>query len=214
MQVSLVLLALALRGRRQVVVGGTTVSLQVVEGQIGQIGGLLHAEVLEGLSLRVDDLVNELALDLVGGQSVPPKVLVDVVGEGLEKGLGDVDVAALLDDFAVDELGNLGCGVVLGSVKLECLTGSAVIVQHALEGGTDINGLDRWLVVRSSTLDIHLGDTYVNRPVALLHVVGSQDVANLSQLVQKVVLETEHGRRAHDCGLGVDLADDLLTPRL
>lgn len=54
----------------------------------------------------------------------------------------------------------------------------------------------------------------MNRPVALLHVVRGEDVANLSQLVQKVVLETEHGRRAHDCGLGVDVADDLLTPRL
>lgn len=61
---------------------------------------------------------------------------------------------------------------------------------------------------------MYLGGTYVDRPVALLHVVGSEDVADLGQLVQKVVLETEHGCRAHDCGFGVDVADDLLTPRL
>ena len=56
--------------------------------------------------------------------------------------------------------------------------------------------------------------TYVNGPVALLHVVGSENVANLSQLVKKVVLETEHWRGTHDCCLGVDVADDLLTPSL
>lgn len=56
--------------------------------------------------------------------------------------------------------------------------------------------------------------TYVNRPVALLHVVCSENVANLSQLVKEVVLKTEHGRGAHNCGLGVDVSDDFLTPRL
>lgn len=211
MQVPLVLLALALRGRRQIVVRGTTVALQVVEGQVGQIGGLLHAEVLEGLGCRVDDLVDELALHLVGGQSVPPQGLIDVVGEGLEKSLGDVDVTALLDDFTVDQLGDLGGGVVLGTVQLEGLAGSAVIVQHALQSGTDINGLDRV----SSIQPVHLGGiTHVNGPVALLHVVGGENVAHLGQLVEQVVLETEHWCGSHDCGLGVDLADDLLTPCL
>ena len=113
-----------------------------MEGQVGQIGSLLHTQVFEGLGFWVDHLVDELALDLVGRQGVPPQVLVDVVGEGLEEGLGDVDVAALLDDFAVDQLGNLGGGVVLGAVKLVGLTGGAVVVQHALERATDINGLD------------------------------------------------------------------------
>jgi hypothetical protein len=45
-------------------------------------------------------------------------------------------------------------------------------------------------------------------------VVGSENVAHLGQLVKQVVLETKHGCRSHDCGLGVDLADDLLTPSL
>jgi hypothetical protein len=181
-----------------------------MEGQVGQIGSLLHAQVLEGLGFWVDHLVDELTLDLVGRQGVPPQVLVDVVSEGLEEGLGDVDVAALLDDFAVDQLGNLGSGVVLGAVQLVCLTRGAVVMQHALEGGTDIDGLDRVSSVNSFISKA----TYVNRPVALLHVVGSEHIANLSQLVKKVVLETEHRRGTHDCCLGVDLADDLLTPCL
>ena len=54
----------------------------------------------------------------------------------------------------------------------------------------------------------------MNRPVTLLHVVGGQNIAHLGQSVEQVVLETEHWRRSHDCGLGVDLADNLLTPSL
>ena len=113
-----------------------------MEGQVGQIGGLVHTQVLEGLGCRVNHLVNELALHLVGGQGVPPQELVDVVGVGLEEGLRDVDVTALLDDFTVDQLGDFGGGVVLGAVQLEGLSGSAVIVQHSLQSGTDINGLE------------------------------------------------------------------------
>lgn len=56
--------------------------------------------------------------------------------------------------------------------------------------------------------------TYVDWPVALLHVVGSEQVGHASELVKEVVLETEHRRRADDSGLGVDGANDLLTPGL
>lgn len=56
--------------------------------------------------------------------------------------------------------------------------------------------------------------TYVDRPVALLHVVGSEKVGDASKLVKEVVLETEHRGRTDDGGLGVDRADDLLTPGL
>lgn len=143
MHVLLLLAALALGRRGKIVVGGTTVTLQVVEGQVRQIGNLVHAEILEGLGLGVDLLVDELALHLVGGHGVPPEVLVEVVGEGLENGLGDVDVSALLDDFTVHQLGDLRGGVVLGTVELESLTNRAVIVQHLLEGSTDVNGLER-----------------------------------------------------------------------
>lgn len=143
MQVLLLLTALTLRRRGKIVVRGTTVSLQVVEGQVRQVGHLVHAQILEGLGLGVDLLIDEFALDLVRGHGVPPEVLVEVVGEGLEESLGHVDVGALLDDFAVHELGNLGGGVVLGTVELEGLANGAVVVQHLLEGGTDVNGLEK-----------------------------------------------------------------------
>lgn len=51
-------------------------------------------------------------------------------------------------------------------------------------------------------------------PVALLHVVGSEQVGHASELVKEIVLETEHRGRADNGGLGVDIADDLLTPGL
>lgn len=54
----------------------------------------------------------------------------------------------------------------------------------------------------------------MNRPVALLHVVGVNQGAGASELVKEVVLETEHWGGAHDGGLGVDGTNDLLSPRL
>lgn len=66
---------------------------------------------------------------------------------------------------------------------------------------------------RDSNHDL-LKATYVHRPVALLHVVGSEDVGRTSELVKEVVLETEHGRGADDGGLRVDRASNLLTPGL
>ena len=209
MQVLLLLTSLTLRGGRKVIVGSTAVALQVMEGQVGQVGSLLHAQVLEGLGCGVDLLVEELAFHLVSGHGVPPEILVEVVGEGLEDGFGEVDVTALLDDFAVDQLGDLGGRVVLGSVQLECLTGGSVVVQHALQSGSDVDGL--YLLVGHLVL---LRLSYVDGPEALLHVVGSEDVANLGQLVEEVVLETEHGSGTDDGGLGVDVADDFLTPGL
>lgn len=153
MQVLLLLTALTLGRRGKIVVRGTTVTLQVVEGQVRQVGNLVHAEILEGLGRGVDLLVNELALDLVGGHGVPPEVFVEVVGEGLEEGLGNVNVGALLDDFTVDQLGNLRGGVVLGTVELEGLTNGAVIVQHLLKGGTDVNGLKKSELVMSRLVE-------------------------------------------------------------
>lgn len=51
-------------------------------------------------------------------------------------------------------------------------------------------------------------------PVALLHVVRCEEVGHASELVEEVVLETEHGRRADNGGFGIDVADNLLTPGL
>lgn len=63
------------------------------------------------------------------------------MGEGLHDGLWHVHVAAVLDNFLVHQLRDLGGRVVLGAVELERLTDGAVIVQHSLEGSADINGL-------------------------------------------------------------------------
>lgn len=54
----------------------------------------------------------------------------------------------------------------------------------------------------------------MNRPKALLHVVGSEQVGDTGKLVKKVVLETEHRGRSHDSGLGVNGTNDFLTPAL
>lgn len=111
-----------------------------MEGQSAEVDRL-NVEILERLGVGVDHLVDELTLHLVGGDGGPPEVLVQVVSQRLEDGLGHVDVTAVLDNFAVDQLGNLGGGVVLGTVQLEGLTDGAVVVQHALQSSTDINSL-------------------------------------------------------------------------
>lgn len=166
MQVLLLLTLLTLGGGRKVVVGGATVHLlqrklvfilalqcmereecrtyQVVEGQVSQISqvGLLDAEIRKGLSCGINLLVKELALHFISGHGVPPDVLVKVVGQGLEHSLGKVHMAALLDNFTVDQLGNLRSRVVLRTVQLESLAGGVVIMQHGFKALTDINGLE------------------------------------------------------------------------
>lgn len=72
---------------------------------------------------------------------MPPDEAVEVVSEKLQDGLGDVDVAALLVDFAVNQLGNLGGRVVLRTVELESLTDGRVVVKDALEGMANVRGL-------------------------------------------------------------------------
>lgn len=54
----------------------------------------------------------------------------------------------------------------------------------------------------------------MNRPVALLHVVGREEVGDTSELVEQVVFETKHGRRTDDGSLREDVTGDLLTPSL
>lgn len=73
-----------------------------------------------------------------------------------------------------------------------------------------------WRKKKSIGMDsMHLGRaTYVDWPVALLHVVGSEQGARARELVKKAVFETEHRGRSHNGGLRVDGTDNLLTPRL
>jgi len=110
---------------------------QIVVGPLADIGGL-HAQVLEGLGRRVNDLIVELAFDLVARKAgVPPEDAVDELSQGLQDRLGQVDVPALLVDFAIDQLGDLGHRVLAGAVQFEGLAGRAVVVEHALEGLAD-----------------------------------------------------------------------------
>ena len=166
---------------------------QIVESQVSKVSWL-NAEVLEGLCVWIDDLVQELTLNLVTRKNWPPKSLVEEGGSWLKNSLWHVDVSAVLVDFLVNQLSNLGCGVVLWAVKLVCLGSSAVILNHLLQSSSDING--------------------VNWPVTLLHVVGSKEIGNTSQLVEKTVLETEHWCWPDNGSLWVDGADDLLSSRL
>jgi hypothetical protein len=113
---------------------------QVVKGEVAELCGL-NAEIFECLGRLVNLLVNELPLHLIGGDGMPPEELVQVVSHRLQDSLGNVDVAAALDNFTVNQFRNLRSRVVLRSIELESLAGSGVVVEHCLEGGTNVNGL-------------------------------------------------------------------------
>lgn len=102
-------------------------SYQVVESEFGQLSGL-DAEVLERLGSRVDVLVDKLPLNFIGAHGGPPEVLVQKMSSRLEDTLGNVDVAATLDDFAVDERRDLSGGVFLRAVKLKGRSCSGIVV--------------------------------------------------------------------------------------
>lgn len=143
---------------------------------------------------------------------MPPESLVEQVRSRLGDELGDVQRGAVLDDFPVDKLSNLGHGIVGRAVKLIGLADTALIVQHQLKGVSNLRGLGRVWSVRVAFM-FNLA-TYMNGPGALLHIVGSEDVGEAGKLVKEVVLETEHRGRADNGGLGVDVTDNFLTPGL
>jgi hypothetical protein len=103
--------------------------------------GWFNSKILEGLGSWIDFLVNELALNLVGGENGPPESLVQEAGCRLENTLGEVDVAAVLDDFLINQLGDLCCRVVGWAVQLVGLGCGAVILEHDLQRLTHINSL-------------------------------------------------------------------------
>jgi hypothetical protein len=109
-------------------------------GPLADVAGL-DAQVLERLGRLVDDLVVELTLDLVGRHDVPPEQAIEQAGDGLQDPLGHVDVPAPLEDFPVDQLGDLGRRVVLGAVQLKGLGRRLVVVQDLLERLTDVDDL-------------------------------------------------------------------------
>lgn len=54
----------------------------------------------------------------------------------------------------------------------------------------------------------------MDRPEALLHVVGSEQVGDAGELVEEVVFGTEHRSRSHNGRLGVDGTNNILSPCL
>lgn len=112
---------------------------------VGEVGDIcrLEAEVLEGLGLRIDDLVVELTLNLIGRHDGPPKGLVQDTGDRLEDLLGHIHVAPPLVDFAVNHLGDLSGSVGLGTVELKSLRSSVVVPEHLFKSLANINHLKR-----------------------------------------------------------------------
>lgn len=113
-----------------------------MESKLAELSGL-NPEILERLGRRVNLLVHEFPLNLVGRHDRPPEVLVQVVSHRLEHGLGQVDVTTVLDDFPVHQSGNLSHRVVLGSVELIRLSHCGVVVQHVLESSANVGGLNQ-----------------------------------------------------------------------
>jgi hypothetical protein len=132
------------------------------------------------------------------------------VSSRLEQDLGNVDVATVLDNFLVDDLGDFGSGVLRWAVELESLRSGVVIVQHALQSSSDINGLLN-VNNRSQYWEEY---TYVDWPVFLLHVVGGEEVGHSSKFVKQVIFKSEHWGRAHNGSLGEDFANNTLAPAL
>ena len=102
----------------------------------------LDPKVFKSLCLWINLLINELSLNIIGRQYWPPESLVEQAGGWFEDGLGNIDVTTLLDNFFVYQLGKFCCLVVLWTVQLVSLFGSAVILKHFLQCLTNIDGLE------------------------------------------------------------------------
>ena len=113
---------------------------QVVVGEVGDICRF-DAEVLEGLGVRIDDLVVELTLNLIGRHDGPPKGLVHETSDGLQNLLRNIDMAPPLVDLAVNHLGDLSGAVGLGAVKLVSLGSSRIVEEHLLKSLTNVDDL-------------------------------------------------------------------------
>jgi len=156
MQILLLLLLFPLRGWWQIVVRTRPVVLQIVERQVRQLCWL-YPQILESLRILVDHLIYTFLLCLVCRYRLPKEELVRVVCSELEDGLGHVDVPALLDDFSVDKLGDLGHGVVCGAVEFECLASGGVVIADFLESFAYVDRLRReWIRALLYTIELHM----------------------------------------------------------
>lgn len=143
------------------------------------------SEISESLSSPIDFLVDELPLNLIGVVCRPPD-FVQYCGCGLRDGLGKVNAPSLLQNHAVDEMGNLVLGILTRSEELERLTSGGVIVSHDLESTTNIN--------------------HMHGSGLLLPRVGTDEVSAPGNGVEESVLVTEHRGGPDDGGLGEDIA--------
>lgn len=76
-------------------------------------------------------------------------------------------MAAMLDDFFVDKLGDLGHGVVCGAVEFVGFGGGRVVFDHLIESFANVDSLEVLLIL---ILSEDVG-SYVDGPKAFLHVV-------------------------------------------
>ena len=91
----------------------------------------LNTQILEGLRLRINHLIDKLPLYLVRGDCMPPQNPVQSTSNGLQQPFGYIKVSPMLDDFAVHEVGDFGSRIVLRAVKLVGLRCSAVVLEHS-----------------------------------------------------------------------------------
>ncbi len=113
---------------------------QVCVSEARQLGRL-NVQVLERLGGRVNFLVDELALNLVGRRDGPPQRAVEQARQRLEHHLGQVDVPVLLHDLLVNELRHLRHAILPRAVQLKRLRRRAVVGDHGLQAGCNINHL-------------------------------------------------------------------------
>lgn len=142
---------------------------QVMVGPLADLAGL-HTKVLERLGRLVNDLIVELALNLVGRHNVPPEEAVQETGGRLQERLGEVDVPALLENLPVDQLGNLGCRVVRRAVQLIRLCRRAVVEQHLFQCLADINDLQT--ILNSLHLARSLAGLHIHAPASTSPACG------------------------------------------
>jgi hypothetical protein len=149
-QVLLLFTLLPSCARWQVVETTASVVLQIMESQVRQLCRL-YGQILEGLRFLVDYLIQRLLLKLVGRCNLPVEELVEIVRKRLKQTLRYVDVATLLYDLTIDQLGDLTHAVIRWSVELECLASGCVIVSNLLKSLTDVDCLKRSAKAHTNT---------------------------------------------------------------
>lgn len=117
-----------------------SVSLKVVVSEVLNVTRS-NAQILEGLGVLVNLLVDELPVDIRSIDDGPPEDLVEELCNRLQNGSRHIDMPSLLEDLAVDHLSNLLRRVFVGAVELICLSSCGVIISDDLKSFANINRL-------------------------------------------------------------------------